>query len=160
MTSNLDRYEKDLDSLIKKGINLQNAIQRECFPEEFKREVQKTLGDEADQFIERLPSFMGEYQAWYSEAKALVRQLLPDRLADFTRYYEKPKSRKEVTFGNYVVEDYLEGLTITRPNGEEIVGTDAAIPRFKQQMSIVEAVKKRFQSSLFDIRQLAQAGPI
>ena len=68
MTSNLDRYAKDLDSLIKKGLNLQNAIQRECFPEEFEHEAQKALGDKVEQFIERLPSFMGEYQAWYSEA--------------------------------------------------------------------------------------------
>ncbi len=87
-----------------------------------------------------------------------MRQLLPDRLSDFVRYYEKPKSRKEITFENYTVEDYLEGLSVTRGyEKEKVVGPDAAVPKFRQQRAIVESVKARFESSLFDIRQLAQA---
>ena len=38
-----------------------------------------------------------------------------------------------------------------------IVGPDAAIPSFQQQLSIVRSTKDRFRSSLFDIHQLAQA---
>ena len=34
---------------------------------------------------------------------------------------------------------------------------DAAISRFNQQLSIVKTIRERFRSSLFDIRQLAQA---
>ena len=34
---------------------------------------------------------------------------------------------------------------------------DAALPRFLQQLSIVMSIRERFRSSLFDIRQLAQA---
>ena len=154
---NVDRYTKDLDALRQKGTQLHNALQHECLPQEVKRQVQKKLGDEAEKFIQRLPSFKVEYQAWYSEAKALVRQLLPDRLSDFTRYYEKPRSRKDITYTNYVIEDYLEGLTITGQGDREIVGPDAAIPRFAQQLSIVTSIQERFRSSLFDIRQLAQA---
>ena len=154
---NVDRYTKDLDTLLKMGTQLHNAIQRECFPQEMEREAQKELGDEAEKFIQRLPSFNEEYQSWYSEAKALVRQLLPDRLSDFTRYYEKPKSRREITYANYVIEDYLEGVTVTRPGAIKVVGPDAAIPRFSQQLSIVKSIRERFRSSLFDIRQLAQA---
>jgi len=79
-------------------------------------------------------------------------------LSDFVRYYEKPKSRKEITFENYTVEDYLEGLSVTRGyEKEKVVGPDAAVPKFRQQRAIVESVKARFESSLFDIRQLAQA---
>jgi hypothetical protein len=40
---------------------------------------------------------------------------------------------------------------------EKIVGPDAAIPHFRQQLAIVRSVEKRFESSLFDIRQLVQA---
>ena len=154
---NVDRYTKDLDALRQKGTQLHNALHYECLPQEVKRQVPKKLGDEAEKFIQRLPSFKVEYQAWYSEAKALVRQLLPDRLSDFTRYYEKPRSRKDITYTNYVIEDYLEGLTITGPGDRKIVGPDAAIPRFAQQLSIVTSIQERFRSSLFDIRQLAQA---
>ena len=87
---------------------------------------------------------------------SLVRQLLPDRLSDFTRYYEKPKSRKDITFENYTIEDYVQELNVTR-GGSTVVGPHAGIPRFGQQLSIVKSIRERFQSSLFDIRQLAQA---
>ena len=166
---NLDRFERDLDSLIKKGELLNTAIQHECFAQKVAHAVEKSLGDGAEQFIQPLPSFREDYQPWYSEAKALVRQLLPDRLSDFTRYYEKPKSRKEITSENYTIEDYLEitsenytiedyfqGLRVTLGSSKE-VGPDAATPRFRQQLSIVKAIRERFRSSLFDIRQLAQA---
>ena len=153
---NVDRYKKDLESLIGKGEQLQNAIQHECYPEETAQSVRKTLGAKADEFIQALPSFKDEYQPWYSEAKALVRQLLPDRLADFTRYYEKPKTRKNITFENYAIEDYLQGLTLRR-GIDTVVGPAAAMPRFYQQLSLVKGIREHFQSSLFDIRQLAQA---
>ena len=154
---NADRYKKDLDTLLQKGTQLQNAIQYECFPRELEREAKKKHGDEGKKLIQQLPSFTKEYQIWYSEAKALVRQLLPDRLSDFTRYYEKPKSRREITSANYVIEDYLEGISVTGPGDRKIVEPNAAIPRFNQQLNIIKAIQERFRSSLFDIRQLAQA---
>jgi len=38
-----------------------------------------------------------------------------------------------------------------------IADAKAAIPKFKQQLNIVKAVKRRLESSLFDIKQLVQA---
>ena len=117
-------------------------------------------GREVKGFIDSLPSFKDEYQIWYSEAKALVRQLLPDRLSDFTRHYEKPKPRKDITNENYTIEDYLQEVNITRRVGITVIPVVepyAAIPRFNQQLSIVKSIQERFRSSLFDIRQLAQA---
>ena len=153
---NVDHYKKDLDALIDKGELLHHAIQHGCFPQEFAREAKKSWGDKAEKVIQALPSFGGEYQSWYSEAKALVRQLLPDRLSDFTRYYEKPKSRKAITYENYTIEDHLQGLNVTLGTSK-VVGPDAAIPLFYQQLSLVKSMRERFRSSLFDIRQLAQA---
>lgn len=158
MISNLERYKKDLDTSINQGEKLFNAIQRECFPKEFDRIVKKTIGDKAEEITRDIPSFIDSYQSWYSEAKTLVKQLLPDRLADFVSYYEKPKSRKEISYESYTIEDYLQNLRVTHGyNKETIVGPDAAIPKFRQQLAILISVKKRFESSLFDIRQLVQA---
>ncbi len=168
MSSNLDRYQKDLDSLIDKGRSLRTALQAECFPNEFAAAVKKQMGrkglgkkelaNKEREFFSLLPSFREAYQGWYSEAKTLIRQLLPDRLSDFVRHYEKPKSRKNITFENYRIEDNLQGLNVTRGwEKEKIVGPDAAVPHFQQQMAILESTKARFQSSLFDIRQLVQA---
>ncbi len=153
---NIDRYKKDLDALTDKGGQLHYAMLHECSPQEFARVAKESLGDKAEEFIQSIPSFKDEYQPWYSEAKALVRQLLPDRLSDFTRYYEKPKSRKNITFENYTIEDYLQELNVTL-GSSKVVGPDAAIPRFSQQLSLVKSIGERFRSSLFDIRQLAQA---
>jgi hypothetical protein len=129
----------------------------DCFPDEMRKVFQENLGDKDQEFIKNLPSFATKYQSWYSEALALLRQLLPDRVSDFVRHYEKPKARKSITFENYRIEDYLQGLKVTSGYQEKIVGPDAAIPHFEQQLAIVEAAQARFESSLFEIRQLVQA---
>lgn len=158
MISNLERYKKDLKALILKGDQLQLAMQKECFPSQFSAALMEKMDDETKAFVKNLPSFADEYQSWYSEAKILIKQLLPERLSDFVRLYEKPKSRKDISYENYRIEDYLQSLTITRGYAKEkVVGPDAAIPQFSQQLAILNAVKSRFESSLFDIKQLVQA---
>jgi hypothetical protein len=154
MPSNLDRYKKDLDALISNGQKLSLAILAESAPEDFTRALSK----KAREVSKELPSFRESYQPWYSEAKALIKQLLPDRLEDLVRHYERPKPRpiKDFTGENYTIEDYLQGVTVNR-GSQKVVGLEAAIPRFQQQLAIVKAVKTRFESSLFDIRQLVQA---
>jgi hypothetical protein len=158
MISNIDRYKKDLDALIATGQRLEWAMQHEIVPEEFEKALEEAVGKKAKAVIAGLPRFGEGYQAWYSEAKVLIKQLLPDRLADFVRHYEKPKPRKDISYENYRIEDYLQGLTVTRGwEKEKVVGPDAALPHFRQQLAILKAVKQRFESSLFDIRQLVQA---
>jgi len=79
-------------------------------------------------------------------------------LEDFVRHYEKPKSRKDVSHENYRIEDYLQGLSITRGwQKEKVAGPASAIPQFRQQLAILKSVSARFESSLFDIKQLVQA---
>jgi hypothetical protein len=160
MQSNLDKYKEDLKKLLDKGSMLLNAMQYETHPPEFEAAVIKSISKEGfDKLKKKLPSFTNDYQAWYSEAQAVIKLLLPDRLNDFIRFYEKPKAtRKDITFDNYVIEDYLHSLTVTRGwEKEVIVGRSAAIPKFQQQYNILKAVQSRFESSLFDIKQLVQA---
>ena len=156
MMSNLDRYKKDLESLITTGGQLENSIQAECYPEQFESAVKKQFGAKAKEVMAAFPPFATTYQSWYSEAKTVIKQLLPDRLADFVRHYEKPKPRKDITFENYRIEDCLQGLSITHGR-EKVVGPEGAIPHFRQQLAILKAVRARFESSLFDIHQLVMA---
>jgi hypothetical protein len=158
MATNLERFQNDLSELIQLGRKLQQAMVYECDKEAFKAAVKEAHGKEADAFLKAMPSFKGEYQRWYSEARALLRQVLPDRVDDFTRHYEKPKGRKSIDYENYRIEDYLQSLHVTRGYAKEtVVNTSAAIPQFQQQLAIVEAAGARFKSSLFEIRQLVQA---
>ena len=166
MITNLEKYKKDLTELIANGDKLL-LVMRVKFSEDFRNNLVqklhaipiKKLGVEpkATDSLTNFPSFIDDYQAWYSESLVLLKQLLPDRVSDFTRLYEKPKARrKEIDYENYVIEDALQGLYITR-GGKTVIGADAAIPRFAQQLNIIKAINKRFESSLFDIKQLVQA---
>jgi hypothetical protein len=157
MTSNLDRFKADLEALAKRGHALQMAMQRDCHGEEFEKAVKRQLKAKADEWLTKLPDFKKEYQRWYTEAKAVIRQLIPDRLDDFVRHYEKPKSRKSISYESYRIEDYLQSLQVTRWDSEVIVDSKAAIPQFDQQLAILEAARARFESSLLDIRQVLQA---
>lgn len=160
MISNIEKYKKDLEKLISDGSQLLNSMQFECYPDRFEaaiKQVTKTK-KEVNEFKKKLPSFKDRYQSWYSESLAVVRFLLPDRVADFVRYYERPKGRRDILYGNYVIEDYLQGLHVTSGwQKEKIVSPDAAIPQFQQQLNILKSAQRRFESSLFDIRQLLQA---
>lgn len=158
MATNMDRFKSDLDELLKRGRMLKMAMTYEKDPERFAAAVKKQHGKESENFLKSLPSFNADYQRWYSEALALLRQLLPDRVADFMRHYEKPKSRKEIDFESYRIEDALQGIVVKRGyDSQIIVDSSAAIPHFDQQLAMVEAAKARFTSSLFEIRQLVQA---
>jgi hypothetical protein len=157
MPSTLDRFKADLESLIERGKALQMAMQLECHGEAFRKAVKEQLKTKAEAYLKELPDFKRDYQRWYTEAHAVVKQLIPDRLNDFVRYHEKPRTRKEVSYGNYCMEDYLQNLRVTRGGYEVIVDSKAAIPQFDQQVAIVEAARTRFASSLLDIRQVLQA---
>jgi hypothetical protein len=175
MPTNMDRYKADLADLIARGEQLEIAFGFDCEPklytqtweEKFTRNIgakesalepaaiKKRAKEMTSERISKLPDFKKTYQGWYSEAKSLVKQILPLRLADFARHYEKP-NRKELTNENYVIEDYLQGLQASRGD-QVVVAPSAAMSRFTQQLAIVRAASERFESSLFDIRQLVQA---
>lgn len=128
MASNIEKYQKALDSLIYDGDTLDLAIDFECNPEKFEKLRNKIPKKKYSEFIKNMPSFREKYQPWYSESLAVVKLILPDRLNDFVKLYEKPKGRKEISCDNYVIEDYLQGLTVTRGIlKEKIVGPEAAI---------------------------------
>jgi hypothetical protein len=157
MAPNLDRFKKDLDRLIARGERLKLVMDKEIRGDEFVKTILARMGEEeGNALIKSLPKFATEYEAWYSESLALLRQLLPARVDNFIGFYEKPKGRKEIVYGNYVIQDYLQGIQVTYL-GDERVGPSAAKPQLNQQVAIVKAAKTRFESSLFEIRQLVQA---
>lgn len=161
MTERVKKFNEELDGLIKRGDMLLMAIQYECYAEKFVEHVTEKFKDSnvnIEEYLGEIPSFKDTYQAWYSEAQAVIKQTMPDRLADFVSYFDIPKGRKEITFQNYMIRDYLQGLRITRGWEKElVVGGDAAIPEFKQQLSIVKAAKTTLESSLMNLKAILQA---
>lgn len=155
---NIEKYKKDYLELLKLGNSLLNSLIYKFDKNRAAKQIQETLGkgDKVEKFLKSLPDFSMEYQRWYSEAKAVIKQLLPDRYDDFKKAYEVAKNRKLVTYDNYVIEDYLRG-TVRKFNGNIIVDLQTVIPVFRQQLKIFESLQKRFESSLFEIEQIVQA---
>ncbi|PBP83433.1 hypothetical protein CCL16_17290 [Pseudomonas syringae] len=156
--SNLKKYSTDLDELLAKSGMVNISLNYEAFGHAkfHKAYADKFSAEKADDLIKEIKPFREVYQHWYSEALPLVRQLLPDRFSDFVRLYEKPKSRKQIDFESYRLEDACQGLR-TSQGGTVKADASSAIPLLAQQIAIVEAIKRRFVSSLFDIKQLVQA---
>ena len=160
IVSNLEKYKKDLDSLIEEADDVRISLTYSALGHDrfYKNLIKddETKADNATAYIKKIKPFITSYQHWYSEALPLVRQLLPDRLNDFIRLYEKPKNRKSIEVENYRIEDACQGLR-TSSRGLVVADQNTAIPLLFQQIAIVEAIKRRFDSSLFDIKQLVQA---
>jgi hypothetical protein len=141
--NNLEKYKKDLNQLIEEGEKLLISIRNDLVPKK----------DYSDLINRYLPNFKNHYQSWYSEALVLIELILPNRAVDFKKYYEKPKVRKLMNHENYTISDYLQGLSISNDPTIQL----SALAHFEQQFNILKSCQKRFESSLFDIKQLLQA---
>lgn len=147
MESNITKYKEDLQSLIERGKLLLYGLYNE-----FSNKVD--LDKETKENIKKL-SFKKNYNSWYNESLALIKQLMPDRLDDFIAYYKQPK-RKVYNYETYTISDYLIGLVKTFGN-KLAFEPSSIITKYEQQFLIVKSLSKRFDSSLYDIKQLVQA---
>lgn len=154
---NIQRYIDDLQNLLERARILQICMALEVAACTTKDLIKQGVNEEEITDAKRI-SFATRYQPWYTEALALIKQLLPDRADDFVGYYKPQRLRKEVDYGNYSIEDYLQSLTVTRGYDKTVVvDRRAAVPKFAQQVNIVKACSDRFTSSLYDIKLLVQA---
>ncbi|OPA99815.1 hypothetical protein BFW87_03615 [Pseudomonas fluorescens] len=158
--SNLEKYREDLKALLQEGrVVLQALVYESEGPEKW-RDRKAGIGWTAEKieiYEDKLKPFRICYHHWYSEALVVVKQLLPDRYADFVKFYERPKTRKSFDVETYRIEDACQSLSSTRYDGNVIVDMSSAVSLLQQQIAILESVEKRFESSLFDIKQLVQA---
>jgi hypothetical protein len=150
MPGNLEKYRGDLKELVRLGeeMLIDISLRDAAIDEEQKELTEKIKGS-----LER------EYQHWYTEACAVIRQLIPDRAAEFERLYLGDGKRKTVDASTYNIQDWLTGRRAPLgPLGEKPFNDMLAVSmRLKTQLEILKSAEARFQSSLFDIRQLLQA---
>lgn len=152
--SNLARMRTDLERLAVEGDLLLARMVFDLFPDQ----VAKAHKQTKRQLNEKLPRSDTQYQRWYSESIAMLSVLLPDRVADFKAFYQLPRAPKELNFSTYTISDYLKGTLVTRGwDKDVVVDKSAAQKPMQQQVEIVRAALSRFDSTLFDIRGMAQA---
>lgn len=148
-----NKYKEDIEKLCDKGDHLMRGLYYELYkrnPENFKNVDKKVL----ESFSK--DSFKDKYNSWYNESMCLIRQLIPERISDFVSYY-KIEKRKSIDYETYTISDYLVGLIVQDSWGKTKVDTKSVLSKFEQQLAIVKSLKDRFDSSLYDIKQLLQA---
>ena len=155
MATNLSRYKTDLEKLIKLGESMKLDLSFRHL------EKEGELNEESKQIAQTVKeTFEREYQKWYTEAHAVIKQLIPDRLAEFEHLYKGEGKRREISSSTYHIQDWLNGIragTNRYTAGKLYDDFAIVVMRFMTQCGILQAVEKRFESSLFDIKQLVQA---
>lgn len=105
------------------------------------------------------PNLHFGYQAWYSKALPVVRQLLPERYREFQDQYKLEKRKDSaIDFLTYSISDYLVGLAVTRGYyKEEVVNPFSAFSsKFQHQLTILASATDRIDSLLADIEGVLQ----
>jgi hypothetical protein len=71
----------------------------------------KTEIDDTDKDLENKVSgcFEKDYQNWYTESHAVIRQIIPDRLNKFESLFKPDSKRKGLSGTNFVIQDWLNG---------------------------------------------------
>jgi len=91
MASNLDRYRSDLSALV----HLSGKMLSDLHLRHLKDQKRLNKGQE-DAAKQVGGSFERDYQHWYTEARAVLSQLVPDRLQEFDQLYRGDGKRKTV----------------------------------------------------------------
>jgi hypothetical protein len=153
--TNLDKIRTELKALVSLG--------REMYAELCSRRPRSSSsGLNSDQIKlarEKSGKFEETYQSWFTEAAAVVKQLIPERLAEFRQLYEADPKRKEIHAVTFAIQDWLNGLRA----GSSIMGEKyfddhaAAAMRFSSQLGILGAAERRFDSRLMDLEQIVRA---
>jgi len=150
---NLERFKRDLSKLISLGNEMNFDLSfRQRADEVQKKEILETGA--------RLKgSFEKNYQLWYSEALALIKQLMPDRFLEFSQLYHGDGKRKQIDGTTYHIQDWLNGLRSRerRFDTRNFDDLGAVSMRFSTQLKILESAQTRFESSLFDVIQVVRA---
>ena len=150
MPSNLDKYRRELNDLVALGEEMLVDLTLRGADVEPERQG---VADRVRGSFERC------YQHWYTEAAAVVRQLVDARAVEFDRLYLGDVGRRSIDAETYAIQDWLSGRRATadasgRPAFNDLL---AVTMRMKMQLEILRSTAARLESSLFDVRRLVQA---
>ncbi|EML0458944.1 MULTISPECIES: hypothetical protein [Enterobacteriaceae] len=151
MTTQFEKIKKELTELDNMGHQLYFSMCKAC--DELDEEAIKNIQDAGWEFV----NFHQEYQKWYTKAYRVVSQIIPERLGEFETLYKGDPKRKEITYVNYSISDYLIGLQRTNGLNQVIRRPSDAISKMEIQFKILSSAKERFKSVLFDIKDILQA---
>jgi hypothetical protein len=126
--------------------------------DEIKAELKSLVGEQ-DTLIQLaaktddLIKFGTTYQAWYSKAIKIVESLAPERLLEFNAYYSIDPKRKQTSFSNYVIQDYIKGVGARTDHYDRPLWdiNNTIQVRVINQMQILASLASRIDSVLQDV---------
>lgn len=128
MESKIDKYKLDIQQLINDG-----------------ETIIKKLNTTYD-----LVQLKQEFEIWYTESFALIKVVLPDRINDFSKMYYNDKTKNGLM-------TYFQHIPSMLDEWGDSTIIDQVKSVLDSQIGILKSCEKRFESSLFDIKQLLQA---
>jgi hypothetical protein len=147
MSTKFEQLKNELADLDKMGTQLIYSMYKE--QEQLDEETIKEITDAGWQFV----NVRQEYQRWYTKAFRVISQIVPERKTEFEMLYKADPKRKELSYSNYTISDYMISIV----NGSRSRGPKDAIPKMEIQSKILNAARDRFKSTLFDIKEILQA---
>lgn len=159
MSTKKDKIKIELLELIQEGRFLlyDEAIKNEQLSEKQAKIVKDAEGYK--KFKKENLSNKSAYQKWFAKSYNVVKQILPDRHAEFYKLYQDEKRRnKDIDFISYTISDYLLGLVITRGyEKREVVNPFRAFySKMEIQLTILESCESLLESKLADIEGILQ----
>lgn len=95
------------------------------------------------------------YQRWYSRALPLMKQVAPDRYAEFQAYYSREWKHPEHRRWDYVIRDYIVNRdTLLKQDGAR----KEALRCFNSQLAILKSVSDRLEWMALDTEDQAVRG--
>jgi hypothetical protein len=90
------------------------------------------------------------YQTWYSIARRVVEQVLPERLDEFIRYYALPPGEHTAWAYDCTINELLLGQVAYET--EVAHANDLGLKRLRRQVAIVASCASVLESALADLR--------
>jgi hypothetical protein len=156
MPGTLEKHRSDLTRLVRRGEEMLIDLSLRNAPIDVNhRVIDKTIRG----------CFERQYQHWYTEAQTAVAQLIPARSAEFEQLYlgegkrissKKAAKSTKTADADCTIQDWLTGR-IPQPSDGRIDPLLPVTMRLKTQLEILQSAEARFESVLFDMRQLLRA---
>ncbi len=150
MPGNCDKHRSDLDRLVKLGERMLIDLSLRGSP----------VDAEHQEIARQMEGcFETEYQRWYTEAGAVIENLIPSRAGEFEQLYLGNGRRKTLSADTYTIQDWLTGQrTLPHDSAPRSFSPRLAVSmRLKTQLEILKSAEARFDSSLFEMRRLVRA---
>ncbi|MBM2816472.1 MAG: hypothetical protein HW421_3234 [Ignavibacteria bacterium] len=157
MQSDLEKFKKDLDRLIRKGteIEFDFMLTTGLIPKDPKNPIYANIM-KMQATTKYWSTFKTDYQNWYTESVVVIRNLITDRIDDFIRLFKDTKSKEGDASGNDI-SDALIDATLLNQSAEKKAKAGIVSHKLKQQIRILESAKLRFDSAFFEINRIMMA---